>query len=132
MIAFSQGAALVSAYLLQISRQNKYAPKPFRCAIFLSGARPFDPQALVEGRVEYIKPDEAGPLLALPTTHIWGRKDIKFREHSEVLSLLCDETQREQFIHDKGHEIPGSRDHDDLQGCAKAIRRTIEKASIEC
>lgn len=129
VIAFSQGAALVSAYLIQISNQQKFRPKPFRCAIFLSGARPYDPQALAEGRVEYFEPKGTQSTIVLPTTHIWGSRDASFREQSEALSALCDEGQREVYIHGQGHEIPGSRAHDDLQGCVRAIRRTIEKAT---
>lgn len=130
VIAFSQGAALVSAYLIHVSRQNK--SMPFRCAIFLSGALPFDPEALREGTVEHVQVPRTGPLLTLPTTHIWGRKDMEFKRDSEMLASFCDESQREQFVHEKGHEIPGSRAHEDLQRCARVIRRTIEKASIEC
>ena len=127
VIGFSQGAALASTYLIQQAEQ----PSPFRCAVFFSGGRPFDPQALAEGKAEWVESKDAKPLVNLPTTHIWGRKDTHFREASEVLSSLCDEGQREVFIHNQGHDIPGARAQEDLQRCMKVIRRTIERASLE-
>ncbi|PQE25647.1 serine hydrolase FSH protein [Rutstroemia sp. NJR-2017a BBW] len=133
VIGFSQGATLLATYLVLVNKQQPEAPVPFRCAIFLSATRPFDTQALTTGQLKYVEQTaEAEPLIRLPTTHIWGVKDIENRDDSEQLSMLCDEAQREEVKHDGGHEIPGARAQSDLQNCVKAIRRTIELASIKC
>jgi len=129
VIAFSMGAALASTYLIQEAQAGR--PLPFRCAVFFSGARPFDPQALTQGQGAFVDLGGKVTSLDLPTAHIWGRKDTRYRENSELLSSLCDEGQKEVFIHNQGHEIPGARAQEELQRCVKVIRRTIERASLE-
>ncbi|KAI4146671.1 MAG: hypothetical protein LQ340_005849 [Diploschistes diacapsis] len=130
-IAFSQGASLVSTYLLQFTRQKPGEPLPFRCAIFFAGARPFDVIALAKGSMKHVNPAESGPLLCLPTAHVWGRDDPLRDEQSEVLWLLCSEAQRDLHVHEKGHEIPGARAKEDVQRCVRLIHRTIDKASVD-
>ncbi|KAH8645578.1 DUF341 domain protein [Tricladium varicosporioides] len=131
VIAFSQGAALVSTYLMQFGDKNPGIAMPFRCAIFLSGSRPYHAKALLERKVEHIELENGGAFLNLPTTHIWGRQDT-LKSQSEALWNLSDEKQRDGYIHSGGHEIPGARAQEDLQRCIKAIRRTIDRASLEC
>jgi predicted esterase len=133
VIGFSQGATLLATYLMLVNKQQPEASIPFRCAIFLSATRPYDTQALARGKLEYVEPTVgAEPLIRLPTAHIWGLKDIENRDASEQLAMLCDEAQREEVKHDGGHEIPGARAQSDLHNCVRAIRRTIEMASIKC
>lgn len=130
IIGFSQGAVLISTYLIQLSQEQPDKPLPFRCAIFFSASRPFDTRLLTEGQVKWIEPSVNGPLLRLPTTHIWGTNDIH-QEEAKVLCSMCDESLRDIYIHGEGHEIPGPRAKEDVQGCVRAIRRTIEKASVD-
>ena len=80
--------------------------------------------------MEFIDPKAAGPLLELPTANIWGRNDEVWPGSSEVLSELCDERSNQVYIHDEGHSIPGPRAMEAVQGCVRAIRRTIQHAEM--
>lgn len=122
----------MSTYLISLDQQQPHLSLPFRCAIFFSGGRPADPQALGLGKERFLEPTQKNSPLRLPTANIWGRRDLRYGAASEILSLFFEESQREIFIHGGVHEIPGARAQEDLQKCVKAIRRTIEKASIDC
>ncbi|KAH8695169.1 DUF341 domain protein [Talaromyces proteolyticus] len=130
VIAFSQGAVLLSTYLIKLSQERPDKPLPFRCAIFFSSSRPFDPRLLAKGQAAWIEPDDKGPLLNLATTHIWGTNDIQ-QEDARVLCSMCDESLRYVYVHEQGHEIPGARAKEDIQGCVRAIRRAIENGSTD-
>ncbi|KAF2650361.1 DUF341 domain protein [Lophiostoma macrostomum CBS 122681] len=110
-IGFSQGAGLLSTYLIKLSQESPQAPLPLKCAVFFSAASIFSLRELAEGRVKLLDPQIEGqvPLLSLPTAHIWGQKDEKFDKESKLLSLLCDKRLRHIFVHGEGHEIPSSR-----------------------
>ncbi|MCJ1250984.1 hypothetical protein MMC30_008214 [Trapelia coarctata] len=130
VLGYSQGAVLAATYLIQFSQQHPSSPLPFKCAIFFSGGRPLDPQELAQGKLKWLDPKETGPLLKLPTTNIWGRNDTLWPGTSEVLSELCEEPQKNVYIHEEGHDIPGARAKEAVQGCVRAIRRTIERGLI--
>lgn len=130
VIAFSQGAVLVSTYLIKLSQEKPGQPLPFRCAIFFSSARSFDPQLLAKGQVALMEPGEKAPLLSLATTHIWGANDM-YQDDAKVLASMCDESVRHIYVHEQGHEIPGPRAKEDVQGCVRAIRRAIENGSTD-
>ncbi|PFH54900.1 hypothetical protein XA68_12409 [Ophiocordyceps unilateralis] len=126
-MGFSHGASLIATYLLQCQQTQ-----PFKCAIFLSASRPYDVAALSTGVLRYADPDpDRRPLLSLPTTHIWGSRDDAYGDQCNVLVAMSDEAKRNVYIHKGGHEIPGPRAKDDVQGCVRAIRRVIERASLD-
>ncbi|KAL9609134.1 MAG: hypothetical protein Q9167_006078 [Letrouitia subvulpina] len=128
VIGFSQGASLAATFLIQQSQDHPLAPLPFKCAIFLSGGKPLDPKALERGEIVLIDPTKTGPLLHLPTANIWGRNDMLWPGSCETLCSLCDESMRSASIHDEGHDVPGAKDKEAVQGAVRAIRRTIDKA----
>ncbi|KAJ5180540.1 DUF341 domain protein [Penicillium capsulatum] len=132
-IGFSQGAALVSTYLIQHRQTRPGESLPFRCAIFFSASRPFDVAGLAVGILRWAAPLGSGaePVLNLPTAHIWGTKDVQYRDESEFLRSMCNPVGRETYIHGGGHEVPGPRAKEDVQGCIRVIRRVIEKASVD-
>lgn len=130
-IGFSQGASIIASYLLQQSKEHPTEPLPFQCAIFFSSARPFDTSSLTDGPVRWAEPEADRPLLRLPTAHLWGSEDSEYREGCQLLCAMCEDSQREVYIHGLGHEIPGPRAKEEVQGCVRAIRRTIEKASVD-
>ncbi|KAF2794880.1 DUF341 domain protein [Melanomma pulvis-pyrius CBS 109.77] len=130
-IGFSQGAALLSTYLIKLGQQQPVKILPFRCAIFFSAACPYDALALEDGLIKHGKPDTGKPLIRLPTAHIWGRKDAGYKIESETLCSMCDSNLRDTYVHGEGHEIPGPRAKEDIQGCLRAIRRTIDKVVVE-
>jgi predicted esterase len=130
VIGYSQGASLAAMYLIQQSQKNPTAPLPFKCAIFFSGGVPLDPRALDQQKLELLDQESVGPLLFLPTANIWGRNDFVWPGSSERLFGLCDPAQRNVFLHDEGHDIPGGRAKDAVLGSVRVIRRTIDKAML--
>jgi pimeloyl-ACP methyl ester carboxylesterase len=151
VFAFSQGGSLIATYLLQLAQRVPHQQPPFRCIIFFSSTRPFDPQALsTRGVMQWLE-DEAPPppapcadadsvgsedsssppVIRLPTAHIWGRKDSQYAAESEVVLGYCDKLQRVAYVHGGGHEIPGPRAKDDVQGAVRAIRRVVDMAERE-
>jgi predicted esterase len=131
VVGYSQGASLAATYLIRTAQRHPSAPLPFRCAIFFSGGRPLDPKALDEGRLHLIDPDDpAGAAIGLPTANIWGRNDMLWPGSSEVLFKLCDPAVRSSYIHDEGHDIPGARAKDAIQGSVRAMRRAMDKANL--
>ena len=133
VMAFSQGAALISTYLVQQSQDNPTQSLPFRCAIFLSAARPFDPQALAAGDMRFLEiaREDTPASIRLATAHIWGENDIVGRGQAAALSQLCDPARRVVYLHGGAHEVPGPRAKSDVQGCLRAIRRTVDAARTE-
>ncbi|KAF2686892.1 DUF341 domain protein [Lentithecium fluviatile CBS 122367] len=130
-IGFSQGATLLSTYLIKLGREQPGRIPPFRCAIFFSAAQPHDIIALADGVLKGVEPDAEGPLIRLPTAHMWGHKDTTYRTESEILCSMCEPSLRDTYVHGQGHEIPGPRAKEDVQFCLRTIRRTIDKAAVE-
>ncbi|KAJ5733816.1 hypothetical protein N7493_002602 [Penicillium malachiteum] len=131
VIGFSIGALLASTFLIREKARNPTKPLPFKCAIFLCAAAALDPTALARGEITLLKPIPTSSfLLELPTAHIWGRNDTLWADRSELLSSLCDPQESSIFLHDEGHAIPGPRAKEALLGSARAIRRTVGKASL--
>ncbi|KAL8639249.1 MAG: hypothetical protein Q9226_008890 [Calogaya cf. arnoldii] len=130
VLGFSQGASLAAAYLVRLTRDFPSRPLPFRCAIFFCGGPPFDPQALEQDEMRLVDARKTGPILRLPTAHIWARNDTVWPEGGEMLSELCEEKDSNVYMHDEGHSIPGPRAKVAVQGCVRAIRRTIDRAEM--
>ena len=127
LIAFSQGAALAATFLVQNFRkdpQQKSISSSFKCAIFLSGGVPVDPDALSRGELIPLRAAEVGEVIPIPTAHIWGENDEMFPGSSESLKDLCITSGRSQFIHKGGHEIPVAGTGD-LTGTIHSIKRAI-------
>ncbi|KAI4270303.1 MAG: hypothetical protein LQ337_006759 [Flavoplaca oasis] len=130
VLGFSQGASLAAAYLVHLSRDFPSRPLPFRCAVFFCGGPPFDPQAVEQNELRLMDAEETGPILELPTAHMWARNDKVWPGGGEMLSELCEETERNIYVHNEGHSIPGPRAKEALQGCVRAIRRTIARTEM--
>ncbi|KAF2490387.1 hypothetical protein BU16DRAFT_470549 [Lophium mytilinum] len=124
VIAYSHGAALVATYIAAHTRP------PFKCAIFISGARPADPTVLQRGELRLLNAEQDGVLLHLPTAHIWGTNDSLYPDTSQYLSQLCDSESRAVFLHEEGHNVPGGKAREAVLGASKAIRRTMDKAMV--
>lgn len=137
VFAFSQGGSLIATYLLQLAQRVPYARPPFRCVVFFSSTRPFDPQALACGVMQWLEAPASSSSAAeaaairLPTAHIWGRRDVQYAAESEVVLDFCDKLQRVAYVHGGGHEIPGPRAKEDVQGAVRAIRRVVDMAERE-
>ena len=130
VLAFSLGGALAATLLIdKFLQQGQPNPNPpFQCAFFLSTAIPYDPTAILKGEIRKIGPT-AGPLIQIPTAHIWGSNDDLGTETCPVLRELCSPHLRTTFVHDLGHDVPGARSQGAMNGTVRAIRRTIDQCA---
>ncbi|KAK7745869.1 hypothetical protein SLS53_002587 [Cytospora paraplurivora] len=132
VMAFSQGAGLAAALLIhqlqRAPREAKLRPV-FRCAIFFCGGVPEDPSAVYGAARRLMSFEEDGEVIQIPTAHIWGAHDHTYPTFGPVLSKLCSSSQRADFIHHGGHEIPGPRDPDGVLNAVRAIQRAIQRAT---
>lgn len=132
VLAFSQGAALAATHIVRMARRTP-AARPFRLAIFIAGGVAVDPDRLMDhGELLQLSPEtdaDAGAI-AIPSAHIYGRNDDLWPGSSETLSSLCLEELRSVYVHQGGHEIPGSSgsSRGDLAGTVHVIRRAVDKA----
>lgn len=131
IIAFSQGASLATAILVDESRLQRSG---LRCGIFFCGRLPFvDVDVDVEaptGSSRYrhataVPPGGTDLRIDIPTAHIWGAEDSIEPGQGLALNELCHSGRRYGHIHRGGHEVPGAKDKDDLVESANAIRRML-------
>ena len=131
VMGFSEGAALAAMLMIRKSRQDHVAQhvKPlFKCAVFFGGGVPADPTALEHGEFRLLDSESIGEPISVPTAHIWGKNDREYPTFGPVLSQLCKADSRSVFIHEGGHEVPGSRDRASVISAAQIIRRVIAEA----
>lgn len=112
IVAFSQGASLAAALLVDESRLQRSG---LRCAIFLCGRLPF-----VDAGASH-----SHTTIEIATAHIWGAKDEMEPGQGLALRELCRPERRREHVHGGGHEVPGARDKEDLTESANAIRRML-------
>ncbi|KAI0837071.1 serine hydrolase FSH [Hypoxylon sp. FL0890] len=127
IMGFSEGGTVGAMMLVEDARHGSFGG--FKCAVFFSAAPPFDPDLIRSGVLKYVDPATDGVLLTIPTAHIWsqtaGADEIEVHQR---LSQLCDEKVREVFLHDLGHDVPGSKSDKGLAGTLRAIEHVIENA----
>ncbi|KAF2174702.1 hypothetical protein K469DRAFT_772249 [Zopfia rhizophila CBS 207.26] len=133
VLAFSQGAMLAITYILREAKlqPTKHHIDPaFKVAIFFSAIKPVDSVLLEETGIEaFVDSNGDHPLVRIPTAHIWGRSDKTWSKDSKEVAGLCDPEKRAIYIHDGGHEVPGSKDSNTLYAVVHTVRRTIDAAS---
>jgi predicted esterase len=136
VMAFSQGAGLAASLMIHRSQQAHKFPEgssslPFRFAIFFCGGVPEDPAPVSsgEGTRRLLSYDEDGEIIDIPTAHIWGKNDDLYPTFGPVLSKLCAQNEREDFVHDGGHEIPGPKDPKAVARTVQIIKRTLARAA---
>jgi hypothetical protein len=98
----------------------------FKCAILFCAPLPSDPELAQRGIISDISAE--GNMVNIPTAHIWSKAGEFHPGMGESLMRRCDPSMREEFIHNLGHEVPGSLSVEGLSGTLRAIERTIEKA----
>lgn len=126
VLAYSRGAQLVAPMLTRLCARDPSA-KPFKCAFFLSGGIPYDFRVSLQApHLIHVDTARDGDLIHIPTANIWGAHARLHPGISPVLSALCRLYLRTVFVHSGGHDIPRSKDRQDLMGCVKAVRRTID------
>lgn len=128
IMGFSQGAFLAATLLALKVKQNPHQQLMdpiFKCALFFSGDCPYDPAAVLRG--ELLDFDMEGETIPIPTTHVWGYND-QLSGRALKMSNICKTKGRTVYIHDGGHDIPGSKSKTDVIGIVHAIRRTVDRA----
>ena len=132
VMAFSQAAVLAVSLLLQRAEQDPFKARlypVFRCAVFFCGGVPEDLRWLRgEGPRRLMRWEEDGEIIEIPTVHIWGKNDEVNPDCGTVLSKMCRAREREEFVHEGGHNVPGPRDATVVERVAMLIKRTIERA----
>lgn len=130
VLAFSMGAALASTFMIRKAIEDPLGSSPvFKCAIFVSGARPFDYAALTRGEIRMIDESTDGVVINVPTANIWGSTDTEWPGAGVELKKLCGSRGRTEFVHEGGHEMPAGPK--EVVACmANVVRGTIEDALI--
>ncbi|KAI1637812.1 serine hydrolase FSH [Biscogniauxia mediterranea] len=127
LMGFSEGGAVAAWMLLENSRYPLTFGS-FKCAVFFSAAVPFDPDVVRTGIIRTVDPATEGVPINIPTAHIWSRtRDVNV-DRAQALAQLCNKTLREEFVHNLGHDVPGSKSDEDLSGALRVIEHTIENA----
>lgn len=132
VIAFSQGASIAATLMLQRLRQNapiELVNPVFKCAIFLSAAIPCDPAELERGNIRAMSYETDGEVIRVPTAHIWGKCETS--TYPQCLVKLCLGEQRNVYVHEGGHEIPGSQMDQALKDTVRVIKRSISMAQYK-
>ena len=131
VMAFSQGAGLAASLLVHQMQTDAHKARlypAFSCAVFFSGGIPKDPRAeRGEGLTRPMWWEDDCEIIEIPTIHVWGRNDTLYPTFGPVLRKLCKASEREQLVHDGGHDIPGPKDPVTVEKVARLIKRTIER-----
>lgn len=132
VIAFSQAATMILTYLIYVfSRRNRgdEVDCPFRFAVLFSIVRPpIDYEELQRGRFVEVDLGDVKDIVEIPTVHVWGALE-ESASQAAMASDACRSDMKWTYVHDRGHEIPGSGSKDAVTKTANAIRRAIETAS---
>jgi predicted esterase len=130
VLAFSQGAGLAAAFMMQRALAEPLRRPPFRCAVLVSCVWVYDPVAWAErGEVRTLHGSALGEVVAVPTVHVWGARDPR-RAESEGMRGFCKAELATVFVHGGGHEVPGLGAKEAVSGTVKAIRRGITLATL--
>lgn len=125
ILAYSHGAQLAASFFLQPGAQ-RIVPASMRCLVFLSGGIPYG--LAPDASVQHLQPGAGSSRIELPVANIWGRHDALYPGASEALSRFCRPDSSTVFVHEGGHNVPGTNAEKDLLGCVRAVRRTIDLA----
>ena len=128
VLAFSQGAGLAAMHLVHQSLREPKQKPSFKVAILISCIAVYDPIAwLQHGEVRTMDSALDGQPISIPTAHVWGAEDGR-RPESKAVGNLSNETSRNVFVHEGGHEVPGLSTQGAVNGAVRAIRRAITLA----
>lgn len=130
-MALSVGATFAATLI--ISEVHKHrgpdTGPPFKCAIFFSGGLPYDPAAVLRDEIQHLDVTGGEPI-QISTAYIWGLNDVLAKGISVVISGLCNPHLKTVAVHDLGHDVPGARSHEAMNGPVRAIRRTIDQCEF--
>ncbi|KAL4875011.1 serine hydrolase FSH [Aspergillus karnatakaensis] len=124
VIGFSFGSGLALSILVDHYRcAASDATPPFKLAVFFCNPRgPYDINALRQGHMEILEPEQVERAIEIPTVHIWGSSDTDL-DGGALGERFCNSTNRSAYVHAKGHEIPTSAA--DTMAMANVMRRAV-------
>lgn len=126
VLGFSQGASLAAMIIARARHSN---PPPFQFAIFFCAGLTYCEKSLSAGEVKFLRAEDTqGPVINVPTAHIFGKKDPDV-SYSKAMTELCHPWGRVLLDHGAGHEIPRVPVEmvDDM---ARAVEKVVTKAAI--
>lgn len=128
LMGFSEGAT-VAASLMAEDRRRGFAG--FKCAILFCAT---DMCCMADLELDIPKITHFGSetdfvVVDVPTAHIWSNSDA-FVDSAmpKRVASLCNKNTREVYIHDLGHDVPGSLSERHVNEVVRIIERVIEKA----
>jgi hypothetical protein len=127
LMGFSEGASVAATILIEDLRRHSQS-LGIRCAIFFCGVPPLHLDLERTGRIRRMERTVDGVLLRIPTAHVWSKGGDLHPDMGKDLMDLCDESTREEVMHQLGHDVPGSRSNESWPETMRAIERTIERA----
>ena len=132
IIAFSQGASVAAALLLEMQLHatplEGSRSRSLSCAIFFAGRLPYI-DAAPKQSIDTIFPNsEENTFIDMPTAHIWGANDDLEPGQPQYLTEICKPDGVFTYVHEGGHDIPGSGRDKALIGTVRVIRRALDRA----
>ncbi len=136
ILAFSQGATLAATWLARAATRERRKGLSatdtrnlggIKCAVLFSAGGVFDAESLGSGTARMLNVEDDGELIPIPTAHIWGQHDTTI--NAEGVMRVCRSENRQQLIHEGGHEIPSIKMPDAVMASVKMMRRVISSAS---
>ncbi|KAI9691979.1 MAG: hypothetical protein M1820_009631 [Bogoriella megaspora] len=133
IVGFSEGGALAASLLLYYERRktsgDQTLPK-FNCAVFICSGDLVDPDdVLTKTIIRKVNFAADGHVIEIPTAHILSEEDDLYPGSGQSMRTLCEPSLREEFVHQLGHQVPGALSNDGVFEAARAIQRTIHRAS---
>ncbi|KAJ6113329.1 hypothetical protein N7523_006646 [Penicillium sp. IBT 18751x] len=120
VMGFSQGAALASALIAHQAKAHPEQPPPFRAAVFICGAAPWESAGL-----KHITSQPDTYAINIPTAHIVGKMDSLYPD-SMKLYKLCEPSKAAFYDHGSKHMVPF--DMKNTEEMTRVIEETIAKA----
>ncbi|KAM0794148.1 hypothetical protein BDR22DRAFT_815671, partial [Usnea florida] len=122
IIVFPQVTLLAATMLLELQDCSANGKGPrlqlLSCEVFFSGRLPY----IDDGNTEV----QLVIFITNPIARIWGASDDLEPGHSQALTRLCSADDMVTFVHQGGHEIPGSGSPEALSGSVQGMRRVLD------
>src|SRR5262249_33193907 len=127
LVGFSEGASVAATILIEDARRNNH-DLGLKCAVLFCGMPPVDLNLDLIGKARLFSPEVDGVMIHVPTAHIYSLAGKVCPGMGADLARMCYEDTREVFIHNLGHDIPGSGSDESLREAVRVIERTVEMA----
>ncbi|KAK7913793.1 hypothetical protein PG985_011496 [Apiospora marii] len=123
LIGYSEGAMLAASICCEENRrfEQEGIPRRIKFAIFFAGSPPL---AIEDGECTAKLADECGPVIDIPTLHVFGTND-PLVYCAVALYNSCNPDTAELYDHGLGHLVP--RDADNVEQLGDILQKIIKK-----